>query len=79
MITLKQLIECVKFDTSAVDIVVWNEERYDNDDIFGFCGDELNEYMLEHTKQYWNYKVNYLDTYVSDGMDCLKIEIEKRR
>ena len=77
MITLKTLLESVRFDTTNVDVCLWNEEKEDHEDVACFCGEELNDFMIEKTKQYWNYTVNYLDTYVSYGQDCLMIEIVK--
>ena len=77
MITLKTLLESVRFETENIDISLWDEEKEDRECVASFWGEELNDYMLSETKPYWNCIVNYLDTYISYGKDCLTIEIIK--
>lgn len=77
MITLKTLLESVRFDTTNIDVSLWDEEKEDHVDVASFCGEELNDYMIAETRPCWDYIVNYLDTYVSYGQDCMTIEILK--
>lgn len=77
MITLKQLIESVGFDTMIISIEAYNKGHNCNDFIMEFAGDENRSYMLERTKEYWDHKVNYICSHINEGRDCLTIEILK--
>lgn len=77
MITLKQLIESVGFDTMIITIETYNKDNLCNDFIMEFAGDENRNYMMEQTEKYWNYKVNYIRSHIDYGRDCLTIEVLK--
>ena len=79
MITLKQLLESITINAETVDIHSWNEEKWDYDDFFGFCGYPTNEDLINKCEEVLNYKVVYMEA--EDQLYCdkgyLRIEIQK--
>ena len=79
MITLKQLLNAVTISAETVDIHSWNEEKWDYDDYYGFCGYPKNEDILERCKNVENYEVIYIEAedQLYNEKGYLRIEIQK--
>lgn len=88
--TLKELCKDVVLDAEVIDVCVWNDDRNDYDDVFGFCdcddlGDILvhfNEAKYSHyfkpgDEKYLDYEVRCIESYKDCEKAILRIEIEK--
>lgn len=83
--TLKEYLEITEAKVKYIDIYVWNEDRYDYDDLFGYESntiEEVLECILNEDdyfcdREYLDYEVRHVEIEIDDGDICFRIEIQK--
>lgn len=83
--TLKQLTDDISIDNEVIDICVYDEDKDDYTDSFGYCtesgdlGSDLQRsaWTSLDVQAYLKYEVRWMGAYIDNGKCVLRIEIQK--